>query len=360
MVGHLVIIENVVTTLKKRISIICSLIAVISLIFLARPVNSTIPLNDPAKEDIHEAFLEGERLVNGINPYARILDGDMRINQKYPTYFPLFYEMSFLSQKVGLVSFESWIDFWKAVFKGFDYLIALLLYAALAVKNLEWGGVIAAGFWLFNRWTLYIITTANFDFIPIFFMLAALVLFQRQKWLALLLFSLSLALKQIGFFIAPLFVIWMFLAEENHMTGIKKAGLSVIAIASVPLVSSLPFLFWNIEGFMRSIAFSVTRLADTHTNLMVDSVDALLGWQGLPARIPMLILMLAIYWMAAKGIGKRYLLPVLVFIVFLSFNAVLYNQYLTWLIALVPLLIVDYVDAPENFSFWPHLPLRKE
>ncbi len=323
-------------------------------------MNSTIPLNDPSKEDIYQSFLEGERLVNGINPYARILDGDMRINQKYPTYFPLFYEISFLSQKVGLVSFESWIDFWKAVFKGFDYLIALFLFTILAAKNLEWGGVVAAGFWLFNRWTLYIITTANFDFIPIFFMLAALALFQRHKWPALFLFSISLALKQIGIFIAPLFVIWVFLAEENHLRGIKQAALSIIVIASVPFVSSLPFIFWNLDGFVRSIAFSATRLADTHTNLMVDSVDALLGWQGLPARIPMGILMLAIYWMAAKGIGKRYLPAVLVFVVFFSFNAVLYNQYLAWLIALVPLLIVDYVDAPENLSFLPHHPIRKE
>ncbi len=346
----------------KRISMIAAIIIVIGLIFLADLVNSTIPKDDPTHEDIYYHFLEGERLVNGINPYERILGGDTRTNQKYPTYFPLFYEIAFLSQKMGLSNFESWIHLFQKFFIWFEYLIALLLFAVMAAKNFEWGGVIAAGFWLFNRWTLYIITSINFDFIPILFMLLGFVLFPRRKWLAMVFFSISLALKQIGIFVAPLFVIWTFIAEDNFVKGIKQAVKCGFVIASVPFISSIPFLFWSLTGFIQSIAFSAARLADTHINLKADSVDFMMGWVGLPARIPMLILLLAIYWMAAKGIGKRYLPAVLIFIIFISFNAVLYNQYFTWLIALIPLLILDYVKVPDNYSLkllLPHHLIRK-
>ena len=311
-------------------------------------------------EDIHDAFLEGERLVNGINPYARILGGDMRNNQKYPTYFPLFYEISYLSQKLGLNTFEKWINFHLRIFYWFDYLIALFLYIVLATKNFEWGGVFAAGFWLFNRWTLYTVTTSNFDFIPIFFMLLAFVLFPRHKWLGLFLFSLSLALKQIGIFLAPLFLIWIFIDEHQTLNGIKQAIKGGLVIFSVPFIASLPFIFWSLEGFVKSIAFSATRFADTHSNLKVDSIDSLIGWQGLPARIPMLLLLLAIYWMTARGIGKRYLPAVLIFAVFISFNSVLFNQYFTWMIVFIPLLIVDYLNGTNHLSscYKSHPPIQ--
>jgi hypothetical protein len=305
-----------------------------------------IPKSDPVQEDIYTAFLEGQRILNGIDPYARILDGDMRINQKYPTYFPLFYEASYLTQKLGLVDFDGWLGFWTKIYKGFYFLIALLLFAALAAKKMWWQGAAAAGFWLFNRWTLYIITTSNFDFLPIFFMLAAFILYPKNKWLAMFLLSISLALKQIGIFIAPLFVIWVYLGENDQRKGLKQALLGGAVIASVPLISSIPFLAWHLEGFIRSIAFSATRFPDTHSNLQVNSLDALMGWQGLAARIPMLLLLLAVYWFTYRGGSRRYLQGVIIFVIFISFNAVLFNQYFAWLISLVPLLIADMLTGP--------------
>jgi uncharacterized membrane protein len=277
--------------------------------------------------------VEGKRIDNGVNPYDLILDSDMRHNDKYATYFPLFYEASYLSIRFGLNNFDDWVRFWRQVFNGFDYAIAILLFVVFARKRLEWGGVAAAGFWLFNRWTLYVVTTTNLDFIPIFFMLAAFVLYPKKT--ALLFFSLSLALKQIGIVIAPLFVVWAFIAEDKWRYGLIQAIKIAAIIANIPFMSSLPFLIRNVEGFARSIAFSATRLPDTH--IQVSSIDALLGWEGMLARIPMVILFLSVYWMAARGIGGKYLPAVLVFTIFISFNAVLFTQYFVWLIPFLPL-----------------------
>jgi hypothetical protein len=328
--------------MKNKISFALSCLVVISMVFLARSWVSVIPKSDPVQEDIYNVFLEGQRILTGVNPYARILEGNMRINQKYPTYFPLYYEASYLTQKLGFTDFDSWLRVWLKIYKGFYFLVALLLYAALAAKRKWWQGTAAAGFWLFNRWTLYVITTSNFDFLPIFFMLAAFILYPKQKWLAVFLLSVSLGLKQIAIFVAPLFVVWVYLEEKNHWKGIKQALMAAVVIASVPLISSIPFLAWNLEGFVRSIAFSATRFPGTHTNLAVNSLDALLGWEGLAARIPMGLLLLAVYWFAYWDAAKRrYLQGVFIFVIFVSFNAVLFNQYFTWLISLVPLLVGD-------------------
>ncbi len=42
-------------------------------------------------DDIYFIWLEGKRIIAGENPYARVLLGDMRVNDKYATYFPLAY-----------------------------------------------------------------------------------------------------------------------------------------------------------------------------------------------------------------------------------------------------------------------------
>ena len=39
----------------------------------------------PRTDDIYFVYLEGTRLVDGENPYARVLAGDMRVNDKYAT-----------------------------------------------------------------------------------------------------------------------------------------------------------------------------------------------------------------------------------------------------------------------------------
>ncbi|MGC9359398.1 MAG: hypothetical protein ACP5G7_03360 [Anaerolineae bacterium] len=46
---------------------------------------------DTQGEDIYYAYIEGQRLVAGENPYERILQGGMLTNDKYATYLPLFY-----------------------------------------------------------------------------------------------------------------------------------------------------------------------------------------------------------------------------------------------------------------------------
>ena len=104
-----------------------SFFAFLLLVVLAREVNQAIPVPQLENQDIYYSYLEGSRLRDGKNPYARILDGNMLDNQKYATYFPLFYEISYISQKWGLHPYLKWILFWQPVFIFFEFALGLVL-----------------------------------------------------------------------------------------------------------------------------------------------------------------------------------------------------------------------------------------
>jgi hypothetical protein len=328
--------------MPRQFLLVSSFFAFLFIVFLAREVNQAIPEPVLENQDIYYSYLEGKRLREGKNPYARVLDGDMLENQKYATYFPVFYELSYASQKLGAQSYLKWIGFWKTVFIIFEFGIGLLLYVVLARRNLEWLGVFAAAFWFFNRWTLKVVEMSNLDFIPIFLMLLSLVLFPRKKWLSLFLFSLSLGFKQVAIFLAPLYLLWIWRSavEKDRWKELVFAGLLII---SVPLLSGLPFLFWNAEGFVKSILFSATRYASNQFE--IPSVDQIMGWEGLPARLVMLALMAAVYFAVARGYGRKYFAPLLIMSIFLDYNAVLYSQYPAWIVPLLPLVFCDFDDA---------------
>ena len=107
------------------------------------------------QKDIYFSFVEGSRLVEGVNPYERILSGDMRTNQKYATYFPLFYLLSSCTQLAGLQSFREWLVFWRVVFLGCVLGICLLIFQICSLNDQPSLGIFGALFWLFNRWTLH-------------------------------------------------------------------------------------------------------------------------------------------------------------------------------------------------------------
>jgi Gpi18-like mannosyltransferase len=322
----------------RRILRISSFFAVILLVYLAREVNQAIPQPVLENQDIYYSYLEGRRLREGKNPYARVLEGDMLENQKYATYFPVFYELSYVSQNLGLRSYFNWIAFWAKVFVIFEFGVGFLLYIALARRNLEWLGVFAAAFWLFNRWTLKVVEMSNLDFIPIFLMLLSLMLFPRKKWLSLFLLSLSLGFKQIAIFLAPLYLLWIWrsTAGKDRWKELTLAGLMIV---SVPLISGLPFLLWNAEGFIKSILFSATRYSSNQFD--IPSLDQIMGWEGLSARLVMLVLMLAVYFAVLRGYGKKYFAALLIMSIFLDYNAVLYSQYPAWVVPLAPMVFLD-------------------
>lgn len=56
----------------------------------------------PQYDDIYSVFREGRRLLEGKNPYARILGRDLSENANFAAYLPVSYLLSLISQMAGL------------------------------------------------------------------------------------------------------------------------------------------------------------------------------------------------------------------------------------------------------------------
>jgi hypothetical protein len=292
---------------------------------------------DTVGSDTYYSWVEGRRILDGKNPYERILHGNMDENNKYATYFPLFYEASALVQKIGIRQYQPWISFWRYIFLSCNIATGLVL-CVLMFSRKTWAlSLVAVPFWYFNRWTLNASATVALDFIPILLMILSLGLFEKKRKLSLILYSFSLATKQIAIFVAPLYLIWEY--QQSHSWN--KTILAGIWIISIPLAASLPFLVWNAEGFVKSIGFSATRIALNH--FAADSLDSILGLHGLIARIPFLLMLGGAYFVSWQKAAGKYGAAMLVMGIFVAFNSVLFQHYPTWLMPLLPLAASDFI-----------------
>jgi uncharacterized membrane protein len=307
------------------------------------PAASPAP-SEPAAErergpDIYFVWRDGTRLATGENPYESILGGNMRENRKYPTYLPLYYVLVAGAHHLGVTEYRGWLRLWRAVVLVTHVGIALLLLAACWRAGYPVLGLFAALFWGLNRWTLYVVGVAHVDFPAILCLLGSLLLFDTRRRTSLLLFGLSLALKQIAVFATPLFLIWTWRETRPPEARLRATARAAGWIALVPGLVSLPFLVWNAEAFLRSVLFSATR--DPESHITAQSLPAKIGLTGLPGRLPMLLLMGLVLWAAARGEVGRYLAVLLILVAFVDFNAVFYLQYMAWI---VPFLVLAALD----------------
>lgn len=219
-----------------------------------------------------------------------------------------------------------------------------MLFYPFWSSGLEWFGIFAAAFWLFNRWTLTVISIVHLDFVALLFLVASLLVFPKNRRSGLLLYSLSLAFKQIAIFLLPLYLIWIWLSLDKDRW--KKVIEAALLIGSVPLLSSIPFLIWNAKGFVLSILFSFTRFGASVFSAY--SLDDFMDWNGFLGRLPMLALLIYVYWLVSSRQIRRYTGAFLAMSVFIGFNSVLYVQYMLWLVPLALLLVLDFHD--KSFS----------
>ena len=328
--------------MESRLTWLIAVLAV-AIALVAVRVNLRFWSLDTVGSDTYYSWVEGRRILDGQNPYERILHGDMEENKKYSTYFPLFYELSAFVQKMGVRQYQPWIDFWRYFFMAGNVATGLALCAIVYSKRAWSLALLAMPFWYFNRWTLHSSATVALDFIPIFLLVLSLGLFEKYRKTSFLLFGFSLAFKQIAIFLAPLYLVW----EYQQTRSWKKTILAGIWIAVVPLLASIPFLVWNAEGFIRSVAFSATRTALNHFD--AESIDVVFSLSGLAARIPLLLMLLGTYFVAWQKSVGRYGAAMMVMAIFIAFNSILFTHYPTWLMPLLPLAASEWiVSLQEN------------
>lgn len=326
-----------------------ALAAFVLLSILAIYVGTYRVANDIREQDIYYSFVEGERITNLVNPYSRIHEGDMLVNQKYATYFPLFYELSALTIWLGLTRFPLWLQFWQLVFQAACVGVGALIFWKFYQKQWYLLGALATALWYFNGWTIFVSHVVHLDFLAVFPFVLGLFLYPRHRRLALLAFGLSLAIKQIAIFALPLFLIWEWRqAADKKMLRLTEAAL---LIGAIPFISALPFLWQDASGFIKSTLFSVTRQPQ-HVITALDIANYF-DLEGFAARLPLLIAWGLVLLCAWKFRLPKYLSAFLVMLAFTEFNPVSFPQYMVWPMALLPLVIYELYDAYASRELAP-------
>ncbi len=320
---------------NRKIIILGCLVA---LLVAGAAVHLSLPRYDVQATDTYYVYLDAGQLVHGNNPYAAALAGNMRQNQKFATYFPAFYLLGAATQGLGWRDFVPWVSLWRVIFLAANLAAGGLLFWLLYRAGHPLFGLIATALWLFDRWNLQSTQVANLDFLPLALLLLSFILLPRRRTAALLVFGLSLALKQIAIFLVPLYLIYTWRAAAPPRR-VRETLLAALAIAAVPLVVSLPFIVWNAEAFVRSIVFSFTREAAAHID--APSLDALLKLPPEVGRGLMLLIMLGAAAAYALGEIGFFVAALVIMAAFVDLNSVLFIQYFCWLAPFVPLAALD-------------------
>ncbi|MCB0737520.1 MAG: hypothetical protein KDC92_08400 [Bacteroidetes bacterium] len=310
---------------------------------VALPVNNRKFGKVSKNEDIYYIYQDAKTVSEGINPYARTLDGNMKDNDKYSTYFPLFYELGALAILVGFEDFETWLMFWQVFMLLFLAGCGFLIFRMVNDQADLLLAIFSVLFFFFHRWIINISVIGHIDLIAAFFLLLSLFYLNKNFKKALLWFGVSLAIKQIAIFMAPLYLVWAW----HNKPSWKFLGQSTLLAAAIPLAASLPYLIWNFKAFLYSVFFSATRKPDA--NFDAKSLDALFNISGLVAKLPMLILVAFVCVLAFKKKLPPYISAFLIMSVFIGFNSVFYRQYFAWPIVLLPLVFIDiYQFSPAK------------
>jgi uncharacterized membrane protein len=276
------------------------------------------------KEDIYYVYLEGSRILKGENPYERVLGSDMLHNDKFSTYFPGIYLISASIQVAGYDDFEGWHEVWTILNIGILFLIGLLIFLDLEKRSSLLLAIFGLIILYFHSYSIIILRINHIDFIAILFLVLSLKVIERKPLLSLVFFGLSLSMKHMAIFAAPLYLFTL-----RDSIGWRRSFTYCVAGIGLPIVVfSLPFIIWNAQGFFKSILFSATRLSGSHFKTLAAST--LVGAEGLIGKLPMLLLFFIIYYLNyTRKIGIRTGV-FLILAVFIGFNSVLFVQYLIW------------------------------
>lgn len=292
-------------------------------------------------EDIYYYWARGGEVAHGNNPYVCALD-DTCINHKNPGHFPFFYWLSAFSQQMGLHEFEDWMAFWRIVFILCYLGTGVVLFWTLYKRKQYELAIFALFFYLFNRWSLYVIRVGHVDFLALFFLTASLVLFEKRTYWSMLLFGISLATKQIAIFLAPLYLVLVWVRTEKEKRW-KTVLLSAACMALVPLLTLVPFLVDNPEAVMKGLLFSATRSSEA--NMGAAPLVSILKLHGGMRVAPMALLMVLIYAAAYRRRMTLAMGGLAIMLVFIAFNTVTFNQYFLWFVPFLPLAAADVLTV---------------
>ncbi len=315
-------------------------VALVALLVIGKSVELRITMSN----DIPHIWAEGMNLAEGRNPYASIRGSDMlRAQDYYAIYLPGFYILTAGTYFLGLRQFQDWIPYWFTLCILMHWMAGALVWEFAWRQGNFWLGLPLAAFLWLNRWALATLCVPGLECAILLAISVAVLLYATHKRASFLVLGLSLAIKQAAVFVVPLFLVWAW-RDASPDRRLKETARAALLICGIPIAVSVPFFFWSPSDFLRSILFSVSRVAESEFH--APSIEAYWGLESSAGKLPMLALFATIYWAALKGHIGRFVSIFFVFAVYACFSPVLFSQYMHWMVALVPLAVLEASRAP--------------
>lgn len=273
-------------------------------------------------------------------------------NEKYATQLPLYFYFLNVIRDLSNAEFSDFVENFRNVLFVFQAAGGLFIYLIFRRKNQKFLGFSAAIFYSFNVWSLNSFIFLKQDMIAIALLLVSFYFFNHKKLslLSYIFYGLSLGIKHIGIFAAPLYLAPLIFTPKDYKMHIKNIFVLFITV----LAPCVPFLLDNPQSLINSMLFSVTRSPSNsefiygYSELLIKYNPAFNTgtlWQQVMPRLPLLLAsLLAVALLVTKKIKESTYLFVSI-LVFAVFNPVIFPQYITWIPPLALLSIVDYIDT---------------
>jgi hypothetical protein len=344
-------ITNNIVSFIERIKSKKVLLIIIEVAFLALAFYLVAIVNNNNRREIWEfqgsdirfEYLHAQRIGAGENIYADILNQDLLTNNKYATLLPLYYYFLHgvvsLTQVDGIPNFEGFMDLHRSILLVAELSTALFTYLIFRREDKHLLGFLSATFLMFNRWIINNIASGKQDVIAIAFLMASLYFFTSKKSrdhiISYFLFGMSLGLKQIGIFLAPIYVMPLLVGRDS----IKAFLINMLAFSIPTFVVGLPIIINSPAAFYYSMLFSFTREPNKlnsdfgYRNMLVlynVGVEKNNIRYYLLPRLPLVVFSFLNFILLLARKIPLYLYCLTSLFIFIAFNPVLFSQYFTW------------------------------
>lgn len=303
-----------------------------------------------ADSDLTHEFKAAMEVKKGINPYKRILGGDLLVNQKYATFMPLYYYTLIFVDSFSNNDYDRFLEIYRDMLSCAQVLTGLLFYIYFRGKKNRLMGFAAMLFFLFNRWTINILSDGKSDSLAMCALVASLFLYKSHFRLSFFLFGVSLGMKHIGIFLSPIYALPIIFRTRS----VKEYLIDVLVFCIPTLLPALHFILNSPLSFFYSMLFNITR--QHYTTSVSFGFEKLLVLYDVGVknnsllfyilpRLPLIILTginVLLLFLKKTKISWYALASIFIFV---AVNPVLIDQYMTWI---TPMLFISFLDLDKH------------
>lgn len=345
---------------EKNTGLLIEILAVLLLMFVGYLIflNNPKGLNSMNNSDVHRGFQRGITVLEGGNPYLEFNPEQMLLQEKAPSFFPLYFYLMAFFARVSDYSFVLFIDNLRFLVFTAYVSIGATIYLLLRKQSrlLAFSGMF---FFMFNRWTINDILSLKQDTYIIILLLVSLVLLKKNKYASFLILGVATAIKHLTVFALPVFALeilrsfWLNrsnLRSPQMLLELKKSVIYVLLFLFPILAPAIPFMRESPTNFFYSFVYQVTRESESSTALDTGFDKMLILYNQdknqnifyfmLP-RLPMLAAYLGLVAALFAGKLNKWRYCAFAYLIFIGFNSVLFMQYYVWAMAFLPLVLLE-------------------